>query len=106
MLQGQASAGDAARFLHEARILAGLVHPRSPKLWSERHIHAIRMGLLPRRAAESMVQSALGERISAGEVEELIDRSRGNASFPALERGLSGGAEWLGEGSPLGEVPR
>ncbi|UQA63882.1 protein kinase [Polyangium aurulentum] len=55
------------------------VHELFPRLWAERRAQEIRLSGLPRRAAERLVQSALGPDIAPAEVTAIVDRAGGNA---------------------------
>jgi tetratricopeptide (TPR) repeat protein len=52
-----------------------------PKLWADREVQVTRLGELPRRAADKLVRSALGESLPTAEVSRLVDRAAGNAFF-------------------------
>jgi tetratricopeptide (TPR) repeat protein len=82
-----------ARFVDDAlRELAdqpffvlGLARPEVdqvlPGLWVDRAMQHLRLGPLPRRAAEALVRAALGENASTTTVEVLVERAAGNAFF-------------------------
>ena len=53
----------------------GALHPR---LWAERGVHEIRLGGLPRRAAERLVKQALGD---AADVAGIVERAAGHPLF-------------------------
>src|SRR5262249_26119418 len=55
------------------------VHERFPRLWAERGLSESHLRELPRRAAESLVRSALGEEIEPDKVSAIVDRADGNA---------------------------
>jgi tetratricopeptide (TPR) repeat protein len=57
------------------------VHERFPGLWSERHFQELRLSGLSRKAAATLVQSALGDAIDADRVEVLVERAGGNAFY-------------------------
>jgi serine/threonine protein kinase/tetratricopeptide (TPR) repeat protein len=52
-----------------------------PHLWRERELLALRLGGLPRRAAERLVVGALGHRIGMQRVGELVRKADGNAFY-------------------------
>jgi tetratricopeptide (TPR) repeat protein len=52
-----------------------------PGLWSERALQHVRLGPLPRRAAESLVRAALGADVAASTAEVLVERAAGNAFY-------------------------
>jgi tetratricopeptide (TPR) repeat protein len=82
-----------ARFVDEAlRDLAdqpffvlGLARPEVdqvlPGLWVERAMQHLRLGPLPRKAAESLVRAALGDGAPATTVDLLVERAAGNAFY-------------------------
>jgi eukaryotic-like serine/threonine-protein kinase len=57
------------------------VHDRIPKLWTERDVQEIRLREMSRRAAESMVKSALGAQVEDKTVAMVVDRAEGNAFY-------------------------
>ncbi|AKT38330.1 uncharacterized protein CMC5_024750 [Chondromyces crocatus] len=57
------------------------VHERFPRLWAEQCTQEIRLGPLPRRAAERLVRHALGATVSVTRVSEIIERAEGNAFY-------------------------
>jgi tetratricopeptide (TPR) repeat protein len=52
-----------------------------PRLWAERTVREIRLGGLPRRAAERLVMESLGDRLSAVEIARLVERAGGSPLF-------------------------
>jgi hypothetical protein len=82
-------------------LVVGLSRPelleRFPSLWRSRGAQQYRLGPLPRRAAEAIVQSALGA-IDAGQVGRILDRAEGNAFY--LEELVRAVAEGRGDSLP------
>jgi tetratricopeptide (TPR) repeat protein len=74
------------------------VYERFPDLWARRVPQEIRIGPLPRRAAEELVRTALGEDTDAAVVQRLLDASQGNAFF--LEELIRAEAAGRGEQTP------
>jgi tetratricopeptide (TPR) repeat protein len=77
---------DALRELGDRPLfVVGLARPEVeqvlPGLWSERTLQHLRLGPLPRRAAESLVRAALGANVPAGTVDLLVERAAGNAFY-------------------------
>jgi tetratricopeptide (TPR) repeat protein len=54
------------------------VHELFPRLWADRRAQELRLSGLPRRAAERLVQSALGTRVAPAEVSAIVERAGGN----------------------------
>lgn len=52
-----------------------------PKLWTERSRQDIRLGGLPKRACERLIQQVLGNKVPAAVQARIIDQSAGNALF-------------------------
>ena len=74
------------------------VHDRFPKLWAMRDVQEIRLAGLSRKACASLVREALGREVSEERVEELCERSAGNAFF--LEELVRAEAEGKGGDAP------
>ncbi|UQA56957.1 serine/threonine-protein kinase [Polyangium aurulentum] len=74
------------------------VQDRFPKLWAERDVQEIRLRELGRRAAESLVRSALGPAVTEETVALLVDRAAGNAFY--LEELIRTVAEGRGDALP------
>jgi tetratricopeptide (TPR) repeat protein len=72
------------------------VHELFPRLWEDRSLSEIRLGELPRKAGERLVREVLGERVSADEVRDLVQRAAGNALY--LEELIRAAAE--GDSAP------
>lgn len=69
-----------------------------PQLWAERGVQEIRLGGLPRRAAEQLVRHALGEAAPADMVTRIVERAAGNAFY--LEELIRAVAEGRGQALP------
>jgi tetratricopeptide (TPR) repeat protein/predicted Ser/Thr protein kinase len=69
-----------------------------PRLWGERDAHMIRLGGLPRRAAEALAVEVLGEAASAATVARIVERAGGNAFY--LEELIRAVAEGRGDALP------
>ncbi len=52
-----------------------------PKLWTERSRQDIRLGGLPKRACERLIQQVLGNQITAAVQARIIEQAAGNALF-------------------------
>jgi hypothetical protein len=63
------------------------VHEVFPKLWLGHSLQETRLGELSRRAAESLVRSALGSTVDAQQVAEIVDRGR-QCVLPRRDRPL------------------
>ncbi|XXR38335.1 hypothetical protein WME90_46670 [Sorangium sp. So ce375] len=74
------------------------VHEIFPRLWAERGRSELRLRELPARAAEQLVQSALGDALAPEEVSALVQRAGGNAFY--LERLIRARAEGRGRALP------
>jgi predicted ATPase len=74
------------------------VHDVFPKLWLGHSLQETRLGELSRRAAESLVRSALGSTVDAQQVAEIVDRGAGNAFY--LEELVRAAAQGRGNASP------
>ncbi|EYF07653.1 serine/threonine-protein kinase [Chondromyces apiculatus] len=74
------------------------VHDRFPRLLAERDAQEIRLGALPRRAAEALCRRVLGEEVPSGKVDEIVQRAAGNAFY--LEELIRAVAEGRGEALP------
>ncbi|WP_437597209.1 protein kinase [Sorangium sp. So ce590] len=57
------------------------VHELFPRLWAERGLSELRLRVLPARAAEQLVRSAVGASIAPEEVSALVRRAEGNAFY-------------------------
>ncbi len=74
------------------------VHDLFPRLWSARGVHEIRLGELPKRAAERLVRSALGEDTPRAILDRIVAQAEGNAFY--LEELIRAVAEGKGEALP------
>ena len=74
------------------------VHEVFPKLWEGREMQEMKLGALPRRAAEELVRRTLGESIAEAEVARVVERAAGNAL--CLEELIRAVAEGRGESMP------
>jgi tetratricopeptide (TPR) repeat protein len=65
-------------------VVLGLARPEVydifPDLWSRRDVHHVRLGPLPRRAAEELCTRTLGS-VSGSDVAALVGRAAGNAFY-------------------------
>jgi tetratricopeptide (TPR) repeat protein len=57
------------------------VHDVFPRLWSERAMQELRLAPLGRRASETLVRHALGDSVTQGTVERIVERAAGNAFY-------------------------
>ncbi|WP_437677930.1 protein kinase domain-containing protein [Sorangium sp. So ce131] len=57
------------------------VHECFPGLWEGRDVHGVRLGPLPRRAAEQMVRQVLGPTVDAAQVDAIVERAGGHAFY-------------------------
>jgi tetratricopeptide (TPR) repeat protein len=57
------------------------IHDAFPKLWADRELQEIRLPALTRKAGERLVRDLLGDDVSQGTVQKIVDRSGGNAFF-------------------------
>jgi eukaryotic-like serine/threonine-protein kinase len=87
--------GDAASLAYLGRALRDLphrpimvlalarteVHDKFPGLWKDLGAQEIRLAGLSRKAAEELVHSALGDRLSSADVRTIVDRAGGNAFY-------------------------
>ncbi len=69
-----------------------------PHLFAERDVELMRLGELPKRAAESLVRSMLGGGASSETVTRLVDRAAGNALY--LEELVRASLEGRGDDLP------
>jgi tetratricopeptide (TPR) repeat protein len=68
------------------------MHDLFPDLWGKRDVQAVRLGPLPRRAAEELVTRALGDALSAEERARVVEQAGGNAFYlEELVRALAEG---------------
>ncbi len=74
------------------------VHDQFPRLWSTRDLQEIRLPQLTRKASERLVRDLLGTEVTPGTVEQIVDRSAGNAFF--LEELIRAVAEGHGDRLP------
>jgi eukaryotic-like serine/threonine-protein kinase len=74
------------------------VHELFPRIWSGCGVTEIGLGELPRRAAERIVRTALGEGISEEAVARVVTRAAGNALY--LEELVRSVAEGRDDASP------
>jgi hypothetical protein len=74
------------------------VHEVFPRLWEEREAHTIRLGGLPRRAAEALAVEVLGEAATPATVARIVERAGGNAFY--LEELIRVVAEGRGDALP------
>ncbi|APR76749.1 Adenylate cyclase [Minicystis rosea] len=76
-----------------------------PRLWSGRSLCEMRLGGLPRRAAERLVRHALGDTTPAEVVRRLVEQAQGNAFYlEELVRAVSAGREGALPDTVLGMV--
>ncbi|UQA63046.1 serine/threonine-protein kinase [Polyangium aurulentum] len=57
------------------------VHDRFPRLWVGRHLQAIQLKELSRKASERLVRQVLGEGVGAGTIERIVAQAGGNAFY-------------------------
>jgi tetratricopeptide (TPR) repeat protein len=57
------------------------VHDQFPGLWAERGLQQLRLGPLPRRAAELLAREVLGEHVPPETLERLLALAAGNAFY-------------------------
>src|SRR5262249_26083172 len=57
------------------------LHELFPRIWATHNMTEIRLGPLPRRAAQALAQAALGDGVPAERVAELVERSEGNPFY-------------------------
>ena len=69
-----------------------------PKLWAERARQDIRLGPLPKKACERLIQQVLGNKVSPSISSRIIEQSAGNALF--LEELVRAVSEGKGEELP------
>ena len=69
-----------------------------PKLWADRARQDIRLGPLPKKACERLIQQVMGNKISPTITARIIEQSAGNALF--LEELVRAVAEGKGEELP------
>jgi tetratricopeptide (TPR) repeat protein len=74
------------------------VHRLFPRLWSDRRTIEVRLGELPRRAAERLVRVVLGEAEPAERVAHIVDHAGGNPFF--LEELVRAAAEGRDDALP------
>ncbi len=58
-----------------------VVHDVFPRLWVGRNVQDVRLGPLPRRAANDLVSAALGGQVAAELGAGLVERAEGNVFF-------------------------
>jgi tetratricopeptide (TPR) repeat protein len=76
-----------------------------PGLWSEREVQTIKLGPLSRRAAEQLVQGALGARAKPEAIARIVDRADGNPFYlEELVRAVVAGRDDVFPDSVLGTV--
>ena len=93
----------ALRLLEERPLFVlGLARPfmreRCPNLFRERRVTHLRLGELSRKACDRLCREALGDDVQASTLEQLWERSSGNAFF--LEELLRAAAAGQDEGVP------
>ncbi|HEX2574066.1 MAG TPA: protein kinase [Polyangia bacterium] len=76
------------------------VSERHPRLFTERRLHHLRLGELPRRASERLVREVLGPDVGAEVIRRVVEQGQGNAFF--LEESIRAAAE--GRGGRLPET--
>jgi tetratricopeptide (TPR) repeat protein len=74
------------------------MHELFPDLWSKREVQSLRLGALPRRAAEELVARSLGRALPEGELSRVVDQAAGNAFY--LEELIRAVAEGRGDQLP------
>ena len=62
------------------------IHDLFPRMWSERNVQEMRLGPLPRRAAEMLVRGALGDGVDQARVARILDQVRGKRVLPGRAR--------------------
>jgi tetratricopeptide (TPR) repeat protein len=93
----------ALRRLREAPLLVVAlarpeVHEQFPRLWVDRGVQQIRLGDLPRKAAERLAREVLGAKADAAAVTKIVERAGGNAFYlEELLRATADGHEDLPE---------
>ena len=76
-----------------------------PGLWAEREVQTIKLGPLSKRAAEQLVEGALGPRARPEAVARIIERADGNPFYlEELIRAVAAGRDDLFPDSVLGTV--
>jgi tetratricopeptide (TPR) repeat protein len=103
-LPSLAYVGDALRSL-ESRAVMALAFARPevwdtfPNLWPGMDRLDVALARLPKRAAERLAETVLGERASADAIKGIVKRADGNAFYleELLRRVVEGGAETLPE---------
>ncbi|AKT37596.1 protein kinase domain-containing protein [Chondromyces crocatus] len=74
------------------------VHGLFPGLWEDLPVHVIRLGELPRRAAERLARDVLGDSVSDEQLRTLVGRAGGNTFY--LEELIRAVAEGRGDNAP------
>jgi tetratricopeptide (TPR) repeat protein len=81
------------------------VDKQFPGLWTERHVHTIKLGPLARKASEKLVREALRPDVSDAVVTRVLDRADGNPFYlEELVRAVAAGREDALPDSVLGTV--
>jgi tetratricopeptide (TPR) repeat protein len=74
------------------------LHDEFPRLWSAHNLTELRLGPLPRRAAQTLAEAVLGDQVPAKRVAEIVERADGNPFYlEELVRSAAGGAFTLPE---------
>jgi tetratricopeptide (TPR) repeat protein len=74
------------------------IHDQHPRLWSARPLQTIQLPQLTKKACDRLVRDLLGTEVTPGTVEQIVDRSAGNAFF--LEELIRAVAEGHGDALP------
>ena len=69
-----------------------------PKLWADRNVQTIQLGVLTKKASEKLVREVLGADIAAPLLQTVVERASGNAFY--LEELIRAVAEGKGETLP------
>jgi len=69
-----------------------------PKLWSDRNVQTIHLGVLTKKASEKLVREVLGPDIASALLQTIVERAAGNAFY--LEELIRAVAEGKGETLP------
>jgi tetratricopeptide (TPR) repeat protein len=57
------------------------LHDQFPRIWAAHNLLEVRLGPLPRKAAQALAEQVLGEGAPAARVAELVDRADGNPFY-------------------------
>jgi tetratricopeptide (TPR) repeat protein len=74
------------------------LHDRFPRIWSAHNLTEVRLGPLPRRAAQALASAVLGASVAPERISELVDRAEGNPFYlEELVRNAAEGSQELPE---------